>query len=70
MLPTHPVPCPRCGAELFSATSLENGVNAAAPQAPKIEHDAQGDFMRCPHCKARVAMRYLHRGDSDAVLPA
>jgi DNA-directed RNA polymerase subunit RPC12/RpoP len=67
MLPTHPVPCPHCGGELFSATSLEDGVNAEAPQAPKVEHDQRGDFMHCPHCRARVGLRRLHDGGADAV---
>lgn len=43
MLPTHEVPCPRCGKTLYSATSLEDAVVAATPESPKIEHDERGD---------------------------
>ena len=56
MLPTHDVPCPRCGEPLFSSTSLDDGVNAEAAESPRIENDAGGYFIRCPHCRKRVGM--------------
>jgi DNA-directed RNA polymerase subunit RPC12/RpoP len=57
MLPTHDVECPFCGKFLYTALSLENVVDADAPTSPKVEFDAQGNFMRCEHCKARVPMK-------------
>jgi DNA-directed RNA polymerase subunit RPC12/RpoP len=70
MLPTHDVPCPRCGKTLFSATSLEDAVVAATPESPKIERDARGYFMRCPSCASRIAMRRLERDGAAAWRPA
>ena len=69
MLPTHDVPCPRCGGTLYSATSLEDGVNAGAAEAPKLEHDAAGEFMTCPSCRARIAMRRVPGSRGEEVLP-
>jgi len=48
MLPTHDVPCPRCGKPLYSATSLEDAVSDATPETPLIERDGGGDYLRCP----------------------
>lgn len=63
MLPTHDVRCPGCGGFLYTSTSLDDGVNTATPESPKVENDAQGLFMRCPHCRARVEMeRYSAEG--------
>lgn len=70
MLPTHDVPCPRCGKTLYSATSLEDAVVATTPESPKIERDEHGYFMECPNCKSRVAMRRVARGDAAAWRPA
>jgi transcription elongation factor Elf1 len=56
MLPTHDVPCPGCGQPLFSSTSLDDGVNAAAVESPLVEADERGYFLRCPFCATRVAM--------------
>jgi len=69
MLPTHDVPCPRCGKPLYSATSLEDAVNAATPEAPKIEHAADGDYLRCPSCRSRVPMERLERDGRSAWRP-
>ena len=69
MLPTHDVPCPHCGKTLYSAVSLEDGVNAGAPESPAIERDAQGEYMTCPHCAGRVGMRIERRGDAAEVHP-
>ena len=70
MLPTHDVPCPRCGKTLYSATSLEDAVVARTPESPKIEHDERGYFMRCPSCAGRIAMRRLERDGAAAWRPA
>jgi len=70
MLPTHEVPCPRCGKTLYSATSLEDAVVAATPESPKIERDDGGYFMRCPSCASRIAMSRVERGGAAAWRPA
>jgi DNA-directed RNA polymerase subunit RPC12/RpoP len=59
MLPTHDVDCPFCGKFLYTALSLENVVDADAPTSPKVVSDASGDYLRCPHCKGRVAMKMV-----------
>ena len=66
MLPTHDVPCPRCGKALYSATSLEDGVNAMTPESPCVRDDARGTYMLCPHCSERVAMQRIVRGEAVA----
>jgi ribosomal protein S27AE len=70
MLPTHDVPCPRCGKALYSAVSLEGGVDAGAVESPKILHDSQGDYMQCPHCAQRVPMARMRVGKAEAWKPA
>ena len=57
MLPTHDVHCPHCDKFLYSALSLEDVLDAQAPTAPRVEHDTQGDYLRCPHCQGRVEMK-------------
>jgi hypothetical protein len=57
MLPTHDVHCPSCDKFLYSALSLEDVLDADAPTAPRVERDDQGSFLRCAHCRARVAMQ-------------
>lgn len=56
MLPTHRVPCPHCSGVLYIALSLDDGINPATPESPKVEADGGGFYMRCPHCAKRVAM--------------
>jgi hypothetical protein len=34
-------------------------VDAEAPTSPKVETDAGGNYLRCPHCRARVAMTFV-----------
>ena len=70
MLPTHPVPCPRCGKALYSSVSLDDGVDAGAVESPKVERDGGGDYMRCPHCAERVAMARMTVGNAQAWRPA
>ena len=70
MLPTHDVPCPQCGRALYSAVSLEDGIDAGAVESPKVEHDADGYFMRGPHCARRVPMARLRAGNAEAWKPA
>ena len=66
MLPTHDVPCPRCGKPLFSSTSLDEGVNAAAAESPPVENDAGGYFIHCPHCAKRIRMERVAVDDAVA----
>ncbi|HKU46548.1 MAG TPA: hypothetical protein VJQ58_06665 [Burkholderiales bacterium] len=70
MLPTHDVHCPSCDKFLYSALSLEDVVDGEAPTAPRIEHDDQGAFLRCPHCQARIAMKRVSSGARSAFRPA
>lgn len=70
MLPTHPVPCPHCGRALYCAVSLDDGVDAGAVESPKVEHDRDGDYMKCPHCAWRVAMARMKVGNAEAWRPA
>jgi DNA-directed RNA polymerase subunit RPC12/RpoP len=57
MLPTHDVDCPKCGKRLYTALSLEDVVAADAPTGPKVQSDADGDYLPCPHCAARIPMK-------------
>jgi sarcosine oxidase delta subunit len=66
MLPTHDVDCPFCGKFLYSALSLENVVDAEAPTSPKVENDERGNYLRCPHCRARVAVKFVEIGGRPA----
>ena len=70
MLPTHEVPCPRCGKALYGATSSDDAVNSAAPEAPKLERDDAGYYVRCPHCASRIAMVKFSSGAASAVRTA
>jgi len=69
MLPTHDVPCPRCGQPLYSATSLEDAVIVATPESPKVENDDRGYYLRCPSCRTRVPMERLERDGRAAWRP-
>ena len=62
MLPTHDVDCPACGKFLYTALSLEDFFPAEAPTSPRVLTDAQGDYLPCPHCEARVAMQRVLTG--------
>jgi hypothetical protein len=66
MLPTHDVPCPGCGKTLYSAVSLEDAVDAGAVESPKVEHDADGYYMSCPHCGRRIGMARMTLGNAQA----
>ena len=59
MLPTHDVDCPKCGKRVYTALSLEDVIPADAPTVPTVQTDAQGDYLPCPHCKARIAMQRI-----------
>jgi DNA-directed RNA polymerase subunit RPC12/RpoP len=65
MLPTHDVDCPVCGQFLYTALSLEDVLAADSPTAPTVQSDARGDYLRCEHCGARVAMKRV-RTDTGA----
>lgn len=56
VLPTHDVQCPECGKFLYTALSLEDFFPADAPTHPRVLADEQGDYLPCPHCRARVPM--------------
>jgi len=64
MLPTHDVPCPRYGKAPFSALSLDDGINAATPESPKVEHAPGGYFIHCPFCRERVAVEPISAGSA------
>lgn len=70
MLPTHPVPCPRCGKALFTAVSLDDAVDAGAVESPNVKHDDAGDYMHCPHCAKRIPMARMTIGNAEAWRPA
>ena len=59
MLPTHDVDCPKCGKPVYTALSLEDVVAADAPASPRVRTDADGDYLCCPHCAARIAMKRI-----------
>jgi len=50
------VPCPHCGAALYSAVSLDDGINPGAVESPDVHVDNAGFYMSCPKCRRRVAM--------------
>lgn len=66
MLPTHRVPCPHCAGVLYVALSLDDGINPATPESPKIESDSAGFYMTCPHCRKRVAMERISAEGREA----
>ena len=59
MLPTHDVDCPKCGQRVYTALSLEDVIPADAPTVPTVQTDARGDYLTCPHCKTRIAMKRI-----------
>jgi DNA-directed RNA polymerase subunit RPC12/RpoP len=59
MLPTHDVKCPKCGGFLYSALSLEDVLAADSPTSPRVMSDERGDYLICPHCAARIAMKRI-----------
>ncbi|HEX6157813.1 MAG TPA: hypothetical protein VFZ54_17440 [Burkholderiales bacterium] len=60
MLPTHDVDCPKCGKRVYTALSLDDVIPADAPTVPTVQADAHGDYLPCPHCKARIAMQRVN----------
>jgi DNA-directed RNA polymerase subunit RPC12/RpoP len=60
MLPTHDVDCPHCGKGMYTALSLEDVFAADSATSPQVLSDASGDYLRCPHCGARVAMKRIN----------
>jgi uncharacterized C2H2 Zn-finger protein len=59
MEPTHDVDCPQCGKFVYTAVSLEDVFAADALTSPKVESDEHGDFLRCPHCAARLPLKRI-----------
>lgn len=70
MLPTHDVHCPKCDKFVFSALSLEDAFAADAPTAPKVRSDAEGDFVSCPHCGARLSLTRITTDAGVSFRPA
>jgi DNA-directed RNA polymerase subunit RPC12/RpoP len=59
MLPTHDVDCPECGKFVYTALSLDDVLPADAATTPKVLNDERGDYLLCPHCGARIAMKRI-----------
>jgi hypothetical protein len=55
---------------MYWAVSLEDGVDAGAVESPRVERDAHGYFMSCPHCALRIAMERVTVGSAEAWKPA
>ena len=53
-IPTKDVPCPCCGKTLFVMGALHKEPMVLGSSRLELEHDANGSFMRCPHCSKRV----------------
>jgi sarcosine oxidase delta subunit len=70
MLPTHDVPCPHCNETLYSSLSLENGMDPAGLESPKIQADHSGFYMTCPHCAKRVPLERFTAKGREAFRPA
>jgi predicted RNA-binding Zn-ribbon protein involved in translation (DUF1610 family) len=62
MLPTHDVDCPECGKFVYTALSLDDVLSADGATTPKVLNDERGDYLPCPHCGARIAMRRITTG--------
>jgi DNA-directed RNA polymerase subunit RPC12/RpoP len=59
MLPTHDVDCPQCGKFLYTALSLQDVLAEDSPSSPRVLTDGRGDYLLCPHCRARVPMKRI-----------
>jgi DNA-directed RNA polymerase subunit RPC12/RpoP len=59
VLPTHDVDCPGCGKFVYTALTLDDAFPAEAPTSPKVQSDAQGDYLPCPHCGYRMPMKRI-----------
>lgn len=53
---TREVGCPFCAAQLYRVGSIAPLVNGLVQGGAELDRDDSGPFMRCPHCKSRVAM--------------
>lgn len=51
------VECPCCKKELYRQVlvSINPDVWGRTSDSPSIEQDSKSDFMRCAHCKRRIA---------------
>jgi DNA-directed RNA polymerase subunit RPC12/RpoP len=59
MLPTHDVDCRYCGEFVFTSLSVDDELPAEGPTFPKVRSDKEGDYLLCPHCGHRMAMRRI-----------
>lgn len=69
MLPTHDVDCPECGKFVYTALSLDDVLPADTATTPRVLHDERGDYLLCPHCHARIAMKRIRIADRDSFKP-
>ena len=69
MLPTHNVDCPECGKFVYTSLSLDDVLPAEGATLPKVLHDERGDYLPCPHCRARIAMKRIRIADKDSFKP-
>jgi hypothetical protein len=69
MLPTHDVDCPECGKFVYTSLSLDDVLPAEGATLPKVLHDERGDYLLCPHCRARTAMKRIRIANKDSFKP-
>lgn len=69
MLPTHDVDCPECGKFVYTSLSLDDVLPAEGATLPRVLHDGRGDYLLCPHCRARIAMKRIRIADKDSFKP-
>ncbi len=64
------VSCPCCDEQLYRTTSVRgaNGkaMNLGSATNPSIDHDKNGEFMKCSHCRRRISMKRLPEDGNGA----
>ena len=62
--------CPCCRKQLYRTTAAggANGkaMNSGDATNPSIDHDRNGEFVKCPHCHLRISMIRLADEDHGA----
>lgn len=51
------VKCPCCREVLYRQALLAHDIWGKTKDSPGIENDTEGDFMKCPHCRKRIALQ-------------